>query len=206
MLTLPLYYQAQYTCHDYVFHLLQNASLRWYRNEDRGQRGRQAILVSGQLFNRRQRIAYRIRISLPRKVDERRARDVYSFDAHSLQVVKRVQHSQDVSSMTQLRRHDILLKNSAIGVIIGRVGVHKSVQKECVEWKSPILRRRMEVVVLPFTPIVERMYSILLLIEIVVDKLWIISQSSGAGNKESRKAIEYGRHIVAREMIVIRIP
>lgn len=71
-----------------------------------------------------------------------------------------------------------MFKQSAVDVIVGRVAVDEAIEKESIERKAPVLWRRSEGVVLPFSAVVKRMDSVLVGVQVVVDITFIVTKGS----------------------------
>lgn len=77
--------------------------------------------------------------------------------------------------MPQLSLCQIVLVLCTVGVVITWVAVDKSVQHYCVEGHSPIGWRWVEGMILPFAPVVERISSCLIGIEVERNLVGVIS-------------------------------
>lgn len=96
------------------------------------------------------------------------------LDSHSLEIVQRIYQTNCISSVTHLIGIEIMLEGSPIDVVIRGVAINKSIDEQCVDGEPPVVWRREESVVFPFSPIVHRVCCRLVLIQIVLDPILII--------------------------------
>lgn len=84
-----------------------------------------------------------------------------------------------------------------VDVIIRRVAVNEPVQEERVEGKSPVRRRGMEGVPFPFSPVVQGSDGGLILVEIVFQLAWVVSQRGDEerGGEDDGPAGEAEQHL-----------
>jgi hypothetical protein len=96
------------------------------------------------------------------------------LDAHSLQIVQRVQETGQITSISQLITRDIVFKHCAVDVIVCRIAVHKSVQEEGVEWKAPIVRRFRVGMSLPLSRVLEWIERLLLRVQVPFELPFVV--------------------------------
>ena len=78
-----------------------------------------------------------------------------------------------------------MFEDCAVRVIVCRIPVYKSVEHDCIEGESPIVRGRMECVILPFPGVVEGVCGIDGGVEVPVDVPGIISQCVDARHEQN---------------------
>ncbi len=81
--------------------------------------------------------------------------------------------------MAQLGLGKIMLVLCAVGVVVGGISIGKAIQHEGVHGHSPVRGRRVEGVVLPYSPVVEGVGSGFISIKIIQQFLWIIAKGEG---------------------------
>ena len=96
------------------------------------------------------------------------------LDAHSLQVVQRVQKTSQITSVPQLITRDIVFKHCAVDVVVCRIAIHKPVQKEGVEGEPPIVRRSSIGMILPFARVLKRVESLLVRVQVPVELSFVV--------------------------------
>lgn len=123
----------------------------------------------------------------PWLIDKSGAGDVQAFDTQTLEVVKGVSETSDVSAMSELIAEKVLLKGSTVRIVVGRITIGEPtplpvsttyfvfcetvmlpIEEERVERKSPVLWRRIKCMVLPVAPIVQGMRGRFVLIKIIL--------------------------------------
>ena len=97
--------------------------------------------------------------------------------------------------MSHLVRVEIVLERRSIDIVVERVSIHESIQEDCVEWKPPILRRWRIFVSTPFSPVVERIFRVLVLVEVELYIRWIVPICGGEQHtckRQNKQACLYG--------------
>ena len=87
--------------------------------------------------------------------------------------------------MPQLIPHDVMFKHRSISIVIPQIPINKLIQKDGVKWKPPIHGGAVESVVLPFTPVVERVHSSDVLVQVIPDLLGGVNECMGKLRNES---------------------
>ena len=102
--------------------------------------------------------------------------------------------------MTQLGLGKIVLIVCPIGVVVGGVSIGEAIQHEGVHGHSPIRGRRVEGVVLPYSPVVEWIRGCLISIKIIQRFPCIVTKGEGCraqeedqGASTQRAASSHGR-------------
>ena len=80
-----------------------------------------------------------------------------------------------------------------IGIVVLGIAIDESIEEECVERKPPVARGRMELVVLPFTPVLQRRICGLVLVEVVLRVLLKVPQAE-SNSAQAKQGVEEGRH------------
>ena len=80
-----------------------------------------------------------------------------------------------------------------IGVVVLGIAIDESIEKEGVERKPPVARGWMELVVLPFTPVLQRRICALVLVEVVLGVLLMVPQAEG-NSAQAKQGVEEGQH------------
>ncbi len=109
---------------------------------------------------------------------------ITNLDAHALKIVETVFQTLDVSAMTKLGLGKVVLELSTICVVIGRVAIDETIKHDCIERHTPIGRRRIEGMVLPFPRVVEGIDSSDIGVEVEGHLLCIISEGRYRGAQE----------------------
>lgn len=109
------------------------------------------------------------------------------LDSHSLKVIKGINQPGNVTADPQLGRKHVDLERGAITVVVRRIAVDESVKEKRVERHPPVLGRRMELVIWPFAPVLQRRGCRLVLVEVVCLILGNIWKSECRCCKKSEK-------------------
>jgi hypothetical protein len=99
-----------------------------------------------------------------------------NLDAEALNVVQTINESLDIPSMSELGGSDVLLEECLVRVIVRWITIDVAVQEECVDRKAPVGRRRMECVVIPFSRVVQRVFRVLVCVQVPLRILWRITK------------------------------
>lgn len=79
-------------------------------------------------------------VRAPGKIDHRTAGEVDTFDAHTRQVIQGIQQPLYIAPVSQLGSCQVVFPCGAIYVVVAWVAVHETVEHECIEWETPIVR------------------------------------------------------------------
>ena len=85
-----------------------------------------------------------------------------------------------------------MLKDSTVGLIVGRIAIHISIDGENVKGESPVGRGRVVFVIVPLTPVVGGFRGSLVLVEVVPYVIGVISKCyyrGGQYGQNDRSAI-----------------
>lgn len=94
--------------------------------------------------------------------------------------------------MPELCTPYILLEKSAIDVIVGWITIHPLVEHHGIEREPPVVRRRMIRMTIAFTGIVQGTDCLLVGIEVVLSKSWIIAKSLGYRGRKQKIEERHG--------------
>lgn len=87
------------------------------------------------------KVKWGILIGSPWGVYHRATSDVDSLDSHSLNIVQTVDESLKVTTMSQLRLHNIVFEECAINIVVTWVAVDEFIEEKSVKRKAPVVRR-----------------------------------------------------------------
>lgn len=105
------------------------------------------------------------------------------LDSHALDVIQAVNDTLNIASMPQLVARGILLKDSAVNVVIGWVAVGVPVEEKRVKGEFPIFGGCC--VVVSFRGrIVQRVHGVFILVKVVVDVGWIVPEPLYQGRQD----------------------
>lgn len=147
-----------------------------------------------------------VTVGCPRKVDKGASHEIDGLDAHAMNVVEVIDHSSDVSAEPELVSHPVMFESGSISVVVGRITVRESVQCKGVSWHAPVVWRRCIGVIFPFSPVVERMASLWVLVQVPVGQRGFVGKcdrpDEPQGESETREnRTTHYRHHCGRESV-----
>lgn len=92
------------------------------------------------------------------------------LDAHSLQVIQRINQSSYITTVTHLIRPQVMFEEGAIDVIVLGVTVDEPVQEKGIYREAPVIRRREIYVTRPVDPVICGVGRGLVLVEVVLEE------------------------------------
>lgn len=117
------------------------------------------------------------------------------LDTHPIQVIQSINESLQVATGSHLVGGEVMFKEGAINVIVGRVAVDEAIEEKSVERKAPVLGGGIEFVVLPHTGVLEWVDGVLVRVQIVVDITFIVTIGSASGEAEGKSDCEPQPHL-----------
>jgi len=63
-----------------------------------------------------------------------------NLDSHPLEIIQGVNQSNDITSVPHLIRVKVVFKDSPVDIIVRWIAIDKSIEKEGIKRKSPVIR------------------------------------------------------------------